>query len=167
LGSQCWMQKNLDYGTMTSAVSHQQDNCKNEKYCYNDDVTNCTKYGGLYQWDELMQFQDTPGLQGLCPPGWHVPTQAEWTTLFNYYQGQGIAGKPMQDTIINGFRAKESGVIYSNASWKFQGFGAIFWTSSPSGSIKAISHGMNLINFSVSDYPANRSNAFAIRCCKD
>ena len=167
LGSQCWMQKNLDYGSATSAVNHQQDNCISEKYCYNDDVTNCAKYGGSYQWDELMQFQDTPGLQGLCPPGWHVPTQAEWTTLFNYYQGQGIAGKPMQDTIINGFRAKQGGVIYSNASWKFQGFGAIFWTSTPSGTIKAISHGLNQINFSVSDYPANRSNAFEARCLRD
>ena len=167
LGSQCWMQKNLDYGTMTSAVSHQQDNCISEKYCYNNDVTNCTKYGGLYQWDELMQFQDTPGLQGLCPPGWHVPAQTEWNTLFNYYQGQGIAGKTMQDSIISGFRVKESGVIYSNASWKFQGFGAIFWTSTPSGTIKAISHGLNQINFSVSDYPANRSNAFATRCLRD
>ena len=94
LGTQCWMQKNLDYGTMTSAVNHQKDNCVPEKYCYNDDAANCAAGGGLYQWDELMQYQDTPGVQGGCPPGWHVPTQAEWLTLFNFYQGQGIAGKP-------------------------------------------------------------------------
>ena len=164
LGTQCWMQKNLNYGTSLQGTTEQTDNCINEKYCYNDNAANCTLYGGLYQWDELMAYTNTPGTQGLCPPGWHVPTQTEWNTLFTFYQQQALAGKPLQDTIIMGFRAKESGVIYSNFSWSFKGFATIFWTSTPSGTIKAMSHGMNLINFSVSDYPANRSNAFAVRC---
>jgi uncharacterized protein (TIGR02145 family) len=164
LGTQCWMQKNLNYGTSLQGTTEQTDNCINEKYCYNDNAANCTLYGGLYQWDELMAYTNTPGTQGLCPPGWHVPTQTEWNTLFTFYQQQALAGKPLQDTIIMGFRAKESGVIYSNFSWSFKGFATIFWTSTPSGTIKAMSHGMNLINFSVSDYPANRSNAFTVRC---
>ncbi len=167
LGTQCWMQKNLDYGSAISAVNHQKDNCLAEKYCYNDIASNCSLYGGLYQWDEMMQFMDTPAQQGLCPAGWHIPTQAEWLVLFNYYQGQGLAGKPMQDSIISGFKALENGVNYSNASWNFKGFASIFWTSTPSGSIKAVSHGMNLINFSVSDYYSNRSNAFGVRCVRD
>ncbi len=167
LGNQCWMQKNLDYGSTISAVNHQKDNCIAEKYCYNDISSNCSLYGGLYQWDEVMQFMDVPAQQGLCPAGWHIPTQAEWMVLFNYYQGQGLAGKPMQDSIISGFKALENGVNYSNASWNFKGFASIFWTSTPSGSIKAVSHGMNLINFSVSDYYSNRSNAFGVRCVRD
>jgi len=164
LGTQCWMQKNLNYGTSLQGTTEQTDNCINEKYCYNDNASNCTLYGGLYQWDELMAYNSNPGTQGLCPPGWHVPTQSEWNTLFTFYQQQALAGKPLQDTIIMGFRAMESGVIYSNFSWSFKGFATIFWTSTPSGTIKAMSHGMNLINFSVSDYPANRSNAFTVRC---
>jgi uncharacterized protein (TIGR02145 family) len=167
LGTQCWMQKNLNYGTSLQGTTEQTDNCINEKYCYSDNTANCTLYGGLYQWDELMAYTNTPGSQGLCSPGWHVPTQTEWNTLFTFYQQQALAGKPLQDTIIMGFRAKESGVIYSNFSWSFKGFATIFWTSTPSGTIKAMSHGMNLINFSVSDYPANRSNAFAVRCLHD
>jgi len=167
LGTQCWMQKNLNYGTSLQGNAEQTDNCINEKYCYSDNAANCTLYGGLYQWDELMAYTNTPGAQGLCPPGWHVPTQTEWNTLFSFYQQQALAGKPLQDTIIMGFRAKESGVIYSNFSWSFKGFATIFWTSTPSGTIKAMSHGMNLINFSVSDYPANRSNAFAVRCLQN
>jgi len=167
LGTQCWMQKNLNYGTSLQGATEQTDNCINEKYCYNDNSVNCTLYGGLYQWDELMAYSNNPGAQGLCPPGWHVPTQTEWNTLFSFYQQQALAGKPLQDTIIMGFRAKESGVIYSNFSWSFKGFATLFWTSTPSGTIKAISHGMNLITFSVSDYPANRSNAFAVRCLHD
>jgi uncharacterized protein (TIGR02145 family) len=167
LGTQCWMQKNLNYGTSLQGTTEQTDNCINEKYCYSDNIANCTLYGGLYQWDELMAYDNIPGAQGLCPPGWHVPTQTEWNTLFTFYQQQALAGKPLQDTIIMGFRAKETGVIYSNFSWSFKGFATIFWTSTPSGTIKALSHGMNLINFSVSDYSTNRSNAFAVRCLKD
>ena len=167
LGTQCWMRANLNYGSFIAGTLSQTDNCQVEKYCYNDDASNCTVYGGLYQWDELMQYQSTVPLQGLCPPGWHIPTQAEWMVLFTWYQEQALAAKPLQDTIIAGFRAKESGVIYSNFSWSFKGFATIFWTSTSSGTIKALSHGMNLQDFSVSDYYANRSNAFAVRCVKD
>jgi len=167
IGSQCWMRKNLNYGTAIQGTTEQTDNCVNEKYCYNDDQTQCGIYGGLYQWDELMAYNNTPGSQGLCPPGWHVPTQAEWMTLFNANLTQGLAGKPLQDSIINGFRAIESGIIYSNMTWKFKGFATFFWSSNSYDAIKALSHSMNLQNFGVSDYYSNRSNAFAARCLKD
>jgi len=167
LGTQCWMQKNLNYGSAVQGGSPQTDNCINEKYCYNDAAASCSAYGGLYQWDELMAYTNIPGAQGLCPPGWHVPTQTEWNTLFTCYQNQALSGKPLQDSIFNGFRAKESGIAYSNLSWKFQGFATIYWTSNSYGTIKALSHGMNLQNFSVSDYYSNRSNAFAVRCLKN
>ena len=167
LGTQCWMRTNLNYGSSIAGTLSQTDNCQVEKYCYADNASNCTVYGGLYQWDELMQYQTTIPLQGLCPPGWHIPSQVEWMVLFTFYQEQALAGKPLQDTIIAGFRAKESGVIYSNFSWSFKGFATLFWTSTSSGTIKALSHGMNLQDFSVSDYYANRSNAFAVRCVKD
>ncbi len=167
IGTQCWMRKNLNYGKTIYSGTAQTDNCLNEKYCYNDNAANCTLYGGLYQWDELMAYNTTPGSQGLCPPGWHVPTQAEWMTLFNASITQGLAGKPLQDSIINGFRAIESGFVYSNMTWKYQGFATFFWSSDSFGIIKALSHGMNRQNFSVSDYYSNRSNAFAGRCLKD
>ena len=167
IGSQCWIQKNLNYGIYMQGTIEQTDNCVNEKYCYSDNPANCTLYGGLYQWDELMKYTNVPGVQGLCPPGWHVPTQAEWLVLFNNSLTQGMAGKQLQDSIFNGFRAKESGVDYSNIVWKFQGFATIYWSSTSFGAIKALSHGMNLLNFGVSDYYSNRSNAFAVRCLKD
>jgi len=167
IGTQCWMSKNLDFGLAIANSMHQADNCIAEKYCYNGAVTNCNQYGGLYQWDELMKFDDTPAGQGLCPPGWHVPTENDWTTLINYYQGNGLAGRPLQDTIINGFKALRSGVFYLNSSWSFLDFATILWSSTSSGQSKAISHGMNLYNFSVSLYPASRANAFGVRCLRD
>jgi uncharacterized protein (TIGR02145 family) len=167
IGSQCWMAANLNYGTVLNSSQVQNDNCLSEKYCYSDVTGNCTKYGGLYQWDEVMKYDDTPAGQGLCPPGWHVPTEAEWTTLFNIYLGIGLAGKPLQDTIIAGFRAQTSGVYYLNSTWSFNGFATLFWTSTPWNAVKAISHGMNVYDFSVSLYPSSRANAFPVRCLRD
>jgi uncharacterized protein (TIGR02145 family) len=167
IGSQCWMSKNLDFGLTIASTIHQADNCIAEKYCYNGTVANCSQYGGLYQWDELMKFDDSPAGQGLCPPGWHVPTEPDWTSLMNYYLGNGRAGRPLQDTIINGFKALRSGVFYLNSSWSFLDFATILWSSTSLGQSKAISHGMNLYNFSVSLYPASRGNAFGVRCLRD
>ena len=167
IGMQCWMAANLNFGVAIANTIHQADNCIAEKYCYNGTVANCSQYGGLYQWDELMKFDDTPAGQGLCPPGWHVPTETAWTTLMNYYLGNGRAGRPLQDTVINGFKALRSGVFYLNSSWSFLDFATILWSSTSSGQSKAISHGMNLYNFSVSLYPASRANAFPVRCLRD
>jgi uncharacterized protein (TIGR02145 family) len=167
IGSQCWMASNLNYGTTSPSSQVQYDNCISEKYCYNDLAVNCTQYGGLYQWDEVMKFDDTPAGQGFCPPGWHVPTETEWTTLFNYYLGNGLAGKPLQDTINSGFKAQTSGVFYLNSRWSFNGFATLFWTSTSWNAVTAISHGMNGYNFSVSHYPSNRANAFPVRCLRD
>ena len=167
IGTQCWMASNLNYGSNLNSSQFQNDNCLSEKYCYNDLSGNCTKYGGLYQWNEMMTYDDTPAGQGLCPPGWHVPTESEWTTLINYYQGNGLAGKPLQDSVFNGFRAMRSGVYYVNSSMSFMGFATLFWSSTPGIQFKSISHGVNTYNYSVSLYEASRANSFSIRCLKD
>ncbi|MFH2094943.1 MAG: FISUMP domain-containing protein, partial [Bacteroidota bacterium] len=81
IGTQCWMAKNLNYGTIISGSAEQTDNGLTEKFCYNDLTVNCDTYGGLYQWNELMEYSTTPGIQGICPVGWHIPTDAEYKTL--------------------------------------------------------------------------------------
>ncbi|MDD4603387.1 MAG: FISUMP domain-containing protein [Bacteroidales bacterium] len=167
IGTQCWMAANLNYGLTVASSQVQYDNCTSEKYCYNDMVGNCTKYGGLYQWDEVMKYDDTPAGQGLCPPGWHVPVESEWTTLFNYYQGNAKAGKPMQDILSDGFKAIPGGVFYLNTTWSFEGFATFFWSSTPLGTDRALVHGMNTYNFSVSEYPSSKANAFPVRCLRD
>lgn len=80
-GNQCWMNENLNTGQMINSSSDQSDNSTIEKYCYNDDANNCATCGGLYQWDELMQYQTAESSQGICPEGWHVPSDEEWKTL--------------------------------------------------------------------------------------
>ncbi len=78
---QCWLKENLNVGTMISAADPMGDDEVIEKYCYDDDSANCDIYGGLYQWNETMQYTTTQGAQGICPPGWHIPTDSEWKIL--------------------------------------------------------------------------------------
>ena len=92
------MAQNLNVGTIISGQSNQTNNGIFEKYCYNDDENNCNTYGGLYQWDEAMQYSTTQGVQGICPTGWHLPTDAEWTTLTNFLGGEAVAGGKMKST---------------------------------------------------------------------
>lgn len=76
VGEQCWMAENMNY-----AISGSR--------CYGDDPNNCARYGRLYNWRQAMSAPDAldwPGeekVQGICPDGWHIPTNDEWTTLFN------------------------------------------------------------------------------------
>lgn len=53
---------------MITANQNSTNNGVIEKICYNDDPNNCTVYGALYQWQEAMQYNYTPGTQGICPP---------------------------------------------------------------------------------------------------
>ena len=63
IGSQCWMAENLNIGTRIDGSNDQSQQTPEviEKYCYDDNTTNCNTYGGLYQWDEMMQYVTTEG----------------------------------------------------------------------------------------------------------
>ena len=79
------MAQNLNVGTSIPCTTNQTNNASIEKYCYTiDEVEYCNIYGGLYQWDEMMQYVTTEGVQGICPVGWHIPTNLEWCEL-EYY----------------------------------------------------------------------------------
>ncbi len=166
IGSQCWMQKNLDYGTTIPTIIHQTDNCIAEQYLQSS-IVNPGNRKSLYQWDELMRYESAPGSQGLCPPGWHVPSESDWNILFNYYDGQSRAGEALMDPFLNGFKADPDGVLYQNTIWSFADFAVLFWSSTPVDATRAWSHGMNGINFSVSSYPAMKADAFPVRCVRD
>lgn len=84
LGDQVWMTDNMNYGTRIDGVYNPDKNGYVEKYCYNDDEFNCDYYGGLYQWDEMMQYSTYESSQGICPSGWHIPSDGEWKELEMY-----------------------------------------------------------------------------------
>ena len=98
IDAQCWMKENLNIGTRINGNQQQTDNGIIEKYCYDNDESNCDVYGGMYQWDETMQYVVTPGVQGICPTDWHIPTDSEWITLAASLGGASIAGGRMKET---------------------------------------------------------------------
>ncbi len=93
IGTQCWLRENLNAGVRIDGIQEQTDNGIIEKYCYDNDINNCTVYGGLYQWPEIMQYGFTPGIRGICPEDWHLPTSDEWDTLTTFLGGFIAGGK--------------------------------------------------------------------------
>ena len=94
IGSQIWMGENLNLGTRIDKEIEQTDNEIIEKYCYNGDEKNCNEYGGLYQWNEMMDYNPPDSgeigtTQGICPEGYHIPTDKEWNTLRSEVGGNG------------------------------------------------------------------------------
>ena len=104
IGKQTWMAENLNYETENS-------------WCYNDSSKYCDKYGRLYTWaaaiDSIALANDktkpqvcgmdktclfSKKLQGSCPSGWHLPSRAEWLTLFVAVGGKSVAGQKLMST---------------------------------------------------------------------
>jgi len=96
---QCWLRENLNVGIMIPVTQQQSDNGIIEKYCYNNKPDSCSKYGGLYQWDEMVQYTMQPGARGICPDGWHLPTDEEWKVLEGAVDSQYHIGDPEWDAI--------------------------------------------------------------------
>jgi len=135
IGDQCWMAENLDVGMMILGDLNQTDNEILEKYCYGNDPLNCALYGGLYQWNEAMRFSTTAGTQGICPPGWHIPTYDDFETLSvsvggdaNSLKtvGQGIGGG---GTNTSGFSVLLTGYNYDHGSFRSLGQLGQLWSS--------------------------------------
>jgi len=178
LGSQCWMAANLNYGNVIASSQVQRDNCIFEKYCLSDNPANCSTLGGLYQWDEMMNYVSDNGSQGFCPPGWHIPTEANWNTLFSLFISNGFAGNALKSSGYSGFNGLVSGIRFHNSVWKFLGTdpvlrSTLIWSSTARGINKAWAHGLNEVIVdieytpSVSFYPSARINAFTVRCIRD
>jgi uncharacterized protein (TIGR02145 family) len=103
IGTQTWMAENLNVGAKIDYRLNQTNNDTIEKYCYANNDDTCIDYGGLYQWNEMMQYNPsdngtTGTTQGICPISWHIPTENEWLTLINYLGGSMIAGGKLKET---------------------------------------------------------------------
>lgn len=97
IGSQCWMAENLRTTHYSDGTSIPQGSSKSGTtgYWYYPDGKSSNKntYGLLYDWPAVMHGSSSSernpsGVQGICPKGWHVPSEAEWTQLENYVGSQ-------------------------------------------------------------------------------
>ena len=100
----------------------QTDNGIPEKYCYDDIPDNCDKYGGLYQWDEMLQFSTKNG-QGICPDGWHISKDEEWKILEGTIDSQyGVGDSEWEkSSTTRGFDAGKT--LKSTYDWEWDGNG--------------------------------------------
>jgi len=145
VGDQEWMRENLNVGVIIDSYSRGANNGIIEKFCYDDDSTNCEIYGGLYNFTEMMQYSWDEGTQGICPTGWHIPTkddvEAYIVSLGSEYAGQKSKESgtthwyyPNYATNSSNFTALPGGIgIYDNY-WNHYNFNlkrntGSFWTS--------------------------------------
>ncbi|MBI4647711.1 MAG: hypothetical protein HY738_14265 [Bacteroidia bacterium] len=187
IGYQCWMAENLNIGTMINSTEGgqlQTDNALIEKYCYNNNSASCDTYGGLYEWNEMMQYNpsdaDNPGTtQGICPQGWHLPIDVEWTALSDYLGGESVAGGKMKETtqwiMPNIGATNESGFTALPGGYRLNFDGSFiapldycaFWSATENSSTNAWMRDLFNESAGVGRYDDGKTNGFSVRCFKD
>jgi uncharacterized protein (TIGR02145 family) len=204
IGNQCWMAENLNIGSSITGVTEQSNNATIEKYCYSDNDANCTTYGGLYQWAEMVQYTNgatntaspSPALpeplQGICPSGWHIPTDAEWCTMENTVEAStdascNIAGwrgtntggllketgtthwtSPNTDaTNTSGFTALPGGYRSTDGSFGGVGINGYWWSATETGASIGWRRDLYYLESRVYRVNGTKGYAFSVRCVKD
>ena len=155
IGSQTWMAENLNYKTDNS-------------YCFDDKASNCSKYGRLYTWAAAITA---------CPTGWHLPTKAEFETLFTAVGGQSTAGKMLKSTSgwkksgnstdDYSFSALPAGYKLDDGDYGMGGYNAYFWSSTEYNSNRAYRMDLDYGDDEATLYYYDEVNGFSVRCVKD
>lgn len=195
IGDQCWFKENLNVGTMINGNNNQSDNSFIEKYCYNNDLSMCATYGGIYIWNEAMQYVIAEGAQGICPVGWHVPTDGEWKTLEGTVDNQYPVGDPEWDdtgqrgydaggnlkeagmdhwvppnngaTNASGFTALPAGVFnYQDMNFYSLGYYGDFWTSTQLNPTDAFWRSLNRDYATINRNHNEKEFGRSVRCLK-
>jgi uncharacterized protein (TIGR02145 family)/prepilin-type N-terminal cleavage/methylation domain-containing protein len=180
IGTQVWAKANLNVGTRIAGATAQTNNSILEKWCYSNNESNCTTYGGLYLWDEAMQYVTTEGAQGICPTGSHIPSDNDWKILevqLGMTQGQADTpfiwrgtdqGTQLKPGGSSGLNIPLAGSRTSDGSFVLQSYYADLWSSSKSGSTEAWVRELRSIYTTVlRSYIAinyNMGYGFLVRC---
>ncbi len=166
IGSQCWMASNLNATTDASGVAISRWCC------------DCSRYGGMYDWSTVMNGSTAEGTQGICPTGWHLPSDADWFTLESYLDAS------LTDPTYVGWNYTNIGDDLSTSGpygfdWLTGGFGTsgngcnydydrvLYWTSTDHSATEAVSRLFNTaFTGSNRDYRL-KGFGFYVRCLKD
>lgn len=196
IGDQIWMAENLNYADSVKTAS-----LKGKSWCYKNVAANCDVAGRLYTWAaaidsvKLANDADNPQdcgygktcevasagsatlIQGICPSGWHLPSNEEWKALFTAVGGQLTAGKVLKSTSGwyssgNGtdaysFSALPAGSRYDYGGFDYDGYHAYFWSATEDNSGYAYS--MFLYYYSELAYlgDGSKNYGFSVRCLRD
>ncbi|MBG0861140.1 MAG: T9SS type A sorting domain-containing protein [Bacteroidales bacterium] len=187
IGTQTWMTENLkttkfNDGTAIALVANASAWAASSTpgYCwYNNDATTYKDtYGALYNWYVVDAASN--GGKNLCPAGWHVSTDPEWTTLTNYLGGVSVAGGKLKEpgtshwyspntgaTNESGFTALPAGDRSSNGTfWDIELYGS-WWSSTQSSTGSAWDWYVGYADNISWRYDDGKQNGFSIRCIKD
>ena len=193
IGNQEWMAENLAYlpsvvgpGTGTNTTSYY--------YVYGYEGTNVTDakatsnyttYGVLYNWPAAMAGSassnaNPSGVQGVCPAGWHLPSDAEWTELTDYLGGISVAGGKLKETgtthwqIPNtgatnetGFTALPGGDRYYGGSFRYIGNYGYWWSATESSTTLARRRYMYFSSSKVYRGISAKRVGYSVRCVRD
>lgn len=190
IGDQVWMAENLNYSDSVKTPI-----LLKRCWCYNNRTENCAVAGRFYTWaaaiDSVALYDGGNGVdcgygktctlptkvQGICPDGWHLPTETEWESLFKAVGGLSTAGSKLKSTSgwnggngkdAFGFSALPTGYRGYYGDYSFEGGGAYFWSSTEieSGNANGISlrydEGSAGLNSST-----NKDFARSVRCLQD
>jgi uncharacterized protein (TIGR02145 family) len=186
IGNQQWMAENLKVTKYTDGkkIPNITDgslwsNLKSGAWSYfKYDSTHNVKYGKLYNWYSVSPTMN--GNKNICPDGWHVPSDNDWTKLADYLGGANIAGNKMKETGMSSWKIQNndatnislftalpggynSGEIYSEGP----GYGGAWWTSTENSSENAWKRGLNYSRGDLSRESSNKSDGLSVRCLKD
>ena len=186
VGSQCWTKSNLRVSRYrngdiipTGLSNSAWENTTSGAYAiYNSDPVNDGLYGKLYNHYAVADNR------GLCPTGWHVPSDSEWTTLENHLGGAGVAGGALKSTALlptpggwippnsgatnsSGFSAPPGGIRGTTGQFmNMSSYGAWWSTTVLSGSI-ARGRGLRNSYGDLQIGASYRVDGFSVRCCRD
>ena len=190
--SQCWFRENLNVGTRIQNDVTSTDNGTIEKYCYDNVEDSCTTYGGFYQWNEMMAYSSGSQVQGICPQGWHIPSDDEWNILegavetgFNIgdsmwtvYEVAGLnAGYNLKSTMYWQNDGNGSGqfgfdvppIGYRDYYGPIYGFGhaSKHWSAGIYDDVDAWSRGLGCHGRDVVRLHESKDNGYSVRCLKN
>lgn len=194
IGSQCWMAENLNYDNGCKSVTWEQSKDVGWCACYEENEANCDTFGLLYQWSAAMDGSTEEGARGICPAGWHIPTDYDWYVLEDYLKTDGNACDPERDDwscdpagskLAGSGHLWASGTLTSHSDFAETGFNgmaggrrtggdfydrygaAYWWTSTADGVANA---GYRPIHYTRSDilrYFNGKYIAHSVRCIRD
>ncbi|MBT4850316.1 prepilin-type N-terminal cleavage/methylation domain-containing protein [Candidatus Parcubacteria bacterium] len=169
IGDQCWMTQNLNTGTMlASAATDPTDNGAIEKWCENDVTSGCDAKGGLYHWDELMGYVETASVQGICPAGWHIPTNTEVNTLEANFP-PASDGTELKKNGSSGFDLIESNEMNTGTNTYDDADLMVVWTSTihDDPATESYAHYTDTPTATMGVTTNDQGWGFSVRCLKD
>lgn len=181
IGTQVWMAENLrttrysngdSIGTTTLDIS--KESTPIYQWAYDNDESNVAAYGRLYTWYAVADSRN------ICPEGWHVPTDDDWTTLTNFLGGEEVAGGKLKETgtshwlfestdVTNtsDFTALPGGYRNFDGTFAYLPYRGFWWSSTEHSSPLGYFRTMASIFDFVSRDGTNKQFGFSVRCLKD